>query len=260
MKTIPLITPLCTVSHKTWTFVALIEAGVALLAWQASGGGLIPTPIGVLKALFEIMKTQDFIPNMACSLGLTLKAMGVSIVLALFFSYIATIPLLNPIAKFVCQCRYLTLTGLIFLFLLLTKNGSQLKMYLLIFGIVPFFVTSLMSIIFTIDPQEYDLCTTLRFNKWETLLEVVVIGRLDTVFVVMAQNFAISWLMITMVEGLSMSEGGLGVMLIKANKYLNLPWVFAILVLIFTMGISFDVSFGAVRHWLFAHTRLEKSK
>ena len=83
---------------------------------------------------------------------------------------------------------------------------------------------------------------------------------MDQVFEVMRHNFAIAWIMITLVEGLSMSEGGLGVMLIKANKYVNLPHVFAILVLIFLLGIFFDYILGVLGHWLFPYTKPQKSK
>ena len=149
------------------------------------------------------------------------------------------------------------MTGLIFLFTLLTSNGSNLKLSLLIFGIVPFFVTSLLSIIDSINEQEYELCKTLRMNNWQTLLEVVIIGRLDQVIEVMRQNFAIAWMMITMVEGLNMSEGGLGTMLIKSNKYIDLGTVFAVLIIIFVMGVCFDFLLAKIRVWFFPYAKLQ---
>jgi ABC-type nitrate/sulfonate/bicarbonate transport system permease component len=255
-----LIQPLATITHKLWVIVALIEVGIALFIWQMAGGGLIPGPVIIFKSTLALFSDPDFVGNLLTSIVLTLKSMAFSIVIALAFSYLSVVPMFNPITKFIVQCRYLTLTGLIFLFTLLTSNGSQLKISLLIFGIVPFFVTSLLSIISNISQQEYDLCTTLRYTRWETVLEVVVIGRLDQVVEVMRQNFAISWLMITMVEGLSMSEGGLGVMLIKANKYVNLPKVFAILVIIFTLGLVFDFLLNQIRFWIFPYCKLQKTK
>ena len=257
---IPLITPLDSVHKRVWTTVTALEIALAIFFWHLSGGGLIPGPCRFVQSLFDIIKEPDFLNNLFASLGLTLKAMGVSIVIALVFSYLSVIPLFNPIAKFVVQCRYLTLTGLIFLFTLLTKDGAALKMSLLIFGIVPFFTTSLMAVIMGISTKEYDLCKTLRFNQWETLWEVIILGKIDQVFEVMRQNFAISWLMITMVEGYSMSQGGLGVMLIKANKYLQLTRVFAVLVLIFAMGIVFDIFLSSMRKWLFPYCRLLVAK
>ncbi|MGN7720135.1 ABC transporter permease [Chitinophaga sp. 22620] len=248
--------PLRMLDKRTMTILLVAEAVIALLVWQLSGGGLIPTPDKVLKAIGTIFTMPDFIDNLFASITLTVKGMGISIIIALIISYLSIVPFFQPIARFVIKCRYLTLTGLIFLFTLLTQNGGQLKLSLLIFGIVPFFVTSLLGVIENINKQEFELCTTLRMNSWQSLWEVIIVGRLDQVFEVMRQNFAIAWLMITSVEGLSMSQGGLGVMLIKANKYVQLDIVFGTLLIIFVLGIFFDFILGLFRHWLFPYTKL----
>jgi ABC-type nitrate/sulfonate/bicarbonate transport system permease component len=207
--------------------------------------------------VLEIIQTGNFWDNFFASLMLTLKGMFIALFIALLVSYISLVPFFRPLAKFVIKCRYLTLTGLIFAFTLLTSDGSQLKLSLLLFGIVPFFVTSLLSVIDGIDKQEFELCATLGMKKWRTLWEVVIVGRLDQVLEVMRQNFAISWMMITMVEGLSMSEGGLGTLLIKSNKYIDLTTVFAILLIIFLIGVFFDYILGALRYWLFPYTKIQ---
>jgi ABC-type nitrate/sulfonate/bicarbonate transport system permease component len=252
--------PLRIVNRQTLITLMLIEIVIALIIWQATGSQLIPAPSKVAKSVLEIISSKEFVDNLLSSLGLTLKGMFYSIIIALLLSYFALMPFFKPITTFITKCRYLTLTGLIFLFTLVTQNGSQLKLSLLIFGIVPFFVTSLLSIFNTINTQEYDLCRTLRMNNWQTLWEVVILGRLDQVFEVMRQNFAISWMMITMVEGLSMSEGGLGTMLIKSNKYIDLGKVFGILFIILMIGIFFDYLLGQVRLWLFPYTNIQTSK
>jgi ABC-type nitrate/sulfonate/bicarbonate transport system permease component len=253
--------PLTQIKGRTSILLVVIEALLALLLWEIFGSnGLIPTPSKIMASVFKIVGTDFFIDNLFSSLALTLTGMGLSIVIALVVSYLSLIPFFAPVAKFIVKCRYLTLTGLIFLFTLLTQDGHQLKLSLLIFGIVPFFVTSLLSIIDSINVQEFELCKTLRMNNWQTMLEVVIIGRLDQVFEVMRQNFAIAWMMITMVEGLSMSEGGLGTMLIKSNKYIDLGTVFAILVIIFGLGIFFDYLLKNMRFWLFPYTKIQVRK
>ena len=256
-----LFTPLISVSNKTFSILVVINVLIALVVWHfLAVGGLIPTPIKIAESIGRILGSNSFYDNLFISLALTLKGMGYSIVIALFICYLSMIPMFNPLAKFIIKCRYLTLTGLIFLFTLLTSNGHNLKMSLLIFGIVPFFVTSFLSIIDSINEQEYELCKTLRMNNWQALLEVVIIGRLDQVLEVMRQNFAIAWMMITMVEGLSMSEGGLGTMLIKSNKYIDLGTVFAILFIIFTIGVCFDYLLKKARTWFFPYTKLQVRK
>jgi len=252
--------PLNSINHQTFIILVLSQAAIALTIWQLTGGGLIPSPIKVLESVIRIAGTDYFWNNFFSSLSLIFQGMGISILIAIVISYLSLIPFFNPFANFIIKCRYLTLTGLIFLFTLLTDDGHELKISLLIFGIVPFFVTSFLSIINAINVQEYELCKTLRMNNWRALYEVVILGRLDQVFEVMRQNFAIAWMMITMVEGLNMSEGGLGTMLIKSNKYIDLGTVFAILVIIFLVGIFFDFILGQIRHWLFPYTKLQLRK
>jgi NitT/TauT family transport system permease protein len=125
---------------------------------------------------------------------------------------------------------------------------------------VPFFVSTLVSNFESINSQEYDLCKTLRMNNWQTWYEVIIIGRIDQVVESMRQNFAITWLMITMIEGLSMSEGGLGVMLIKTNRPINLSKAFALLIIIFIVGMIFDYVLGKIRTWFFPYTNLQVLK
>ncbi len=253
--------PLTQIKGRTSVMLIVIEALVALLLWEIFGrNGLIPTPSKILAAVGRIVSSDSFVDNLFSSLGLTLTGMGISIMITLVVSYLSLIPFFTPVARFIVKCRYLTLTGLIFLFTLLTQDGHQLKLSLLIFGIVPFFVTSLLAIIESINIQEYELCKTLRMSNWQTLWEVVIIGRLDQVFEVMRQNFAIAWMMITMVEGLSMSEGGLGTLLIKSNKYIDLSTVFGILVIIFALGILFDYLLKNLRYWLFPYTKIHVRK
>lgn len=256
-----IFTPLTSINRQTFFLLVLFNVLLAIILWQFfASGGLIPTPRRIASSVIRIISSEVFYNNLFSSLSLTLKGMGYSILIALLICYLSLIPFFKPLARFIVKCRYLTLTGLIFLFTLLTTNGHQLKLSLLIFGIVPFFVTSLLSIISGIEQQEYDLCKTLRMNNWRTLLEVVIIGRLDQVLEVMRQNFAIAWMMITMVEGLNMSEGGLGTMLIKSNKYIDLGTVFAILVVIFSLGICFDFLLSKLRIWFFPYTKLQIRK
>ncbi|HXO74637.1 MAG TPA: hypothetical protein VN824_05385, partial [Puia sp.] len=130
------------ISRQTFLIMVVSQVLFTLLIWQLSPGGLIPQPTHVLSALGQLLTTRLLIDNLLVSLVLTLQAMFYSIVITLIFSYLSVIPFFHSIAQFIVKCRYLTLTGLIFIFTLLTKDGSQLKLSLLVFGIVPFFTTS----------------------------------------------------------------------------------------------------------------------
>jgi len=250
--------PFSKINKQTLIIMIVFQVIITLLLWQTTSDGLIPKPGNVAAAFGQLLTTKLFWDNMLVSLALTLQAMLYSIIITLVFAYLSVIPFFKTIAQFIVKCRYLTLTGLIFIFTLLTKNGSELKLSLLVFGIVPFFTTSFLSVIINIDKQEYELCKTLGYNNWQTLYEVVIVGKADQVFEILRQNFAISWLMITMVEGLSMSEGGIGTLLIKYNKYNDITNVVALQLVIFLIGLCFDYLLGTTRHWLFPHSKLKQ--
>lgn len=249
--------PFSTISRTTFLILVSGQVLFALLLWQAGSGGLIPSPGRILSALGEMLTSRTLPDNLLVSGLLTIQAMFYSILITLVFAYASVIPFFHSIAQFIVKCRYLTLTGLIFVFTLLTKDGSQLKLSLLVFGIVPFFTTSFLSVIVRIPRQEFELCQTLGYNRWQSLYEVIVIGKADQVLEILRQNFAIAWMMITMVEGLNMSEGGIGALLIKYNKYNDLPHVLALQGVIFGVGLCFDYLLGVVRRWLFPYTRLK---
>jgi NitT/TauT family transport system permease protein len=251
--------PFGKINRQTVFIIVIMQVIVTLLVWQTTSNGLIPKPVNIAAAFGNLLTTKLLLDNMLVSLVLTLKAMLYSIIITLFFAYASVIPFFKSIAQFIVKCRYLTLTGLIFVFTLLTKDGSALKLSLLVFGIVPFFTTSFLSVIVNIDKQEYELCKTLGYNNWQTLYEVIIVGKADQVFEILRQNFAISWLMITMVEGLSMSEGGIGSLLIKFNKYNDITNVIALQLVIFMIGLGFDYLLGITRHWLFPHSKLKQA-
>jgi sulfonate transport system permease protein len=249
--------PFGRINKHTLAIVIVVQVVLALSAWHFLSNGLIPRPGKVAGAFVQLITSKLLLDNLLASLVLTLKAMLYAILITLFFSYLSVLPFFNTIARFIVKLRYLTLTGLIFIFTLLTTDGSELKLSLLIFGIVPFFVTSFLAVILATDKQQYELCKTLGYNNWETLYEVIIVGKADQVFEILRQNFAISWLMITLVEGLSMSEGGVGTLLIKYNKYNDLTNVIALQLVIFSVGLFFDYLLGALKHWLLPYSKFE---
>jgi NitT/TauT family transport system permease protein len=244
------------ISSQGFLLMVTGQVALTLALWQFGAGGLIPAPSKIAAALGQLLTSRLLADNILVSLMLTGQAMFWSILITLLLTYLSVIPFFSSIAQFIVKCRYLTLTGLIFIFTLLTRDGSQLKLSLLVSGIVPFFTTSFLSVILHIPKQEFDLCKTLGYSRWQSLYEVIIVGKADQVFEILRQNFAIAWMMITMVEGLSMSEGGIGALLIKYNKYNDLTKVIALQVVIFGIGLCFDYLLGTLRKWLFPYTKL----
>lgn len=247
--------PFGKIEQKVFSVMTIIQIVILFFLLQILHSPIIPAPTKVFGALIELLSSSDFYDNFFSSLVFTIKGMGMAIFITMIIVYLSTIPFFHSLASFISKCRYLTLTGLVFLFTILSNNLGELKMSLLVFGIVPYFVTSFLSVVESIPRQEIDKSYVNRRNSWETLFEIVVKGKLDLLFEVMRQNFAISWMMITTVESYDMSGGGIGVMLLKSNKHLDLAPVFAMLLVVLMTGMFFDWGLCKMRFMLFEYLK-----
>lgn len=217
---------------------------------------IVPPPSRIIGSFINLVQTSSFWEDFMKSLFVAVQAMGYSILITMLLVYLSRIPIFGIFAQFVSKCRYLTLTGLVVLFTFFTSDLSQLKMSLLIFGIVPYFVTSFLSVVERGEvKQQLEKCRVNRNSNWESLYEVVIVGKLDELFEVMRQNFAISWMMITTVEAYDMSEGGIGTMLIKSNRHLDLAPIFAMLLSVLCIGVLFDWGLRKLRYSLFDYLK-----
>jgi NitT/TauT family transport system permease protein len=123
-----------------------------------------------------------------------------------------------------------------------------------------FFVTSFCEVISSINKNEFIQARTLRMSEWRVVWEVIILGKLDQVFEVIRQNFAIAWMMLTMVEGISRADGGVGTLLLNQSKYMNMGGIFAIQISILIVGVFFDYLFGYLKTLLFPYSNLTKEK
>lgn len=246
-------------SVKTLLVLSIVQLALFAAFAQFNSNEIVPKPLGIIHSMAKIVTGESFLDNFFATLGLILKSMSIAIVVSLLFVYLSLVPAFKGITTFISKLRFLTYTGLIFVFTILVHDGHNIKISLLLFGIIPYFVTSLMAYVEEIPMKEYELCFTLKFNRWKTLYEVVVRGKLHLVLEVIRQNFAISWMMITSVEGICMSEGGLGSMMIKSNKYLKMDDVFGVLLVILLLGILFDYIFDLLKVWIFPYVNTKRA-
>ena len=254
-----LFTPFYSASSKVYLIAASIWI-VIMTALFYNAPALLPTPTAIVKRLIEYMSDTSFYFDIFASLELTIKSMAISIFFASVFAYLSTITFFKPIINVIVKLRFMSLLGFIFVFMSILHDANRVKESLLIFSTVPFFTLSLVSTITRIPQKEYDLWTTLKYNKWEQLFEVIIRGKLDYVIEAIGVNFAMAWIMMTLAESKSMADGGLGVLLFKADKYNQLDRVFALQIIIFTFGIIFDYLIKRLRYKLFPYTALAEKK
>ena len=99
------------------------------------------------------------------------------------------------------------------------------------FAISVFFITGMLSIIASksvpgtdYGSLRYDHARSMGWNPWRVWFEITVLGTLSDMLDLIRQNFAIGWTMLTMVETIIMSEGGVGKMMFLEKDALLSPW------------------------------------
>ena len=243
-----IISPNRVLDRRSERFIVVTWIAVVALTWTFSPFVFLPKPREVFQALHDLWFYQDLGVEMFTSVCLNIEAIAIATVISLALAYLGTIAVLAPIVSFIGKLRFLSLAGLGFAFTMMTSNGHALRVSVLVFMVVVFFVVSMVDVINEIPKEQYDLARTLRMGDWETLYEVVVLGRLDQAFIVLRQTAAMSWMFLATAEGMAMSGGGVGMLLNTSNKHFHLAEVMAIQILILIVGLCQDYMIGVFRN------------
>ena len=234
--------------------------GLALLAWMVSPFESLPGPGEVLGALGSLWREHGMSYELGATIKLILHSLLLTIVISLVLSYATVIAAMRPVVAAVSKLRFLGLTGLVIPFTLWTGGGYDLKVWLLTFGMTTYFVTAMAQVVIEIPVQQFDHMRALGAGEARTLWEVVILGTADKALDVMRQNVAIGWTLITMVEGISRSEGGLGAMILNQNKHFRLAEVYAILIVILVVGLLLDYAIALLSRTVCPYAELERVK
>jgi NitT/TauT family transport system permease protein len=223
------------------------EIVIGLLIWLNSPFRVLPRPVEVIHALRNLWMNEGLGRELMVSFKMNLEALAWTALFSLVLSYLTVLPVFRPVVAAVSKARFLSLVGFTLVFTLITGGGHELKLWLMVFAMTVFFVTSMASVIVQIPKESFDHARTLRMSEWRVVWEVVILGTADKAFEVLRQNAAIGWLMLTVAEGIVRSEGGVGAMLLAENKYTRLDGVFAIQLVILAIGLVQDFAIGILR-------------
>jgi ABC-type nitrate/sulfonate/bicarbonate transport system permease component len=239
--------PFTSSSKKTYLTIAAVEAAVFLIIWLLSSVSLVPTPLEILSAWNKLASQDGMLVELIASSGTLAKAIVLSSLISFGFAFLATAVIFKPVVTWLTGLRFLGFAGITFFFTMWTSNGAELKLWLLTFGMSVFMVTSALAIVNSTTREEIDYARTLRLDGWQITWEIVIRGKLDQTLDAIRQNAAMGWVMLSMVEGLVRSEGGIGLLLLTNSKFLNLGAIFAIQFTILAYGILQDMVLAWLR-------------
>lgn len=259
-KLISVFLPNRLISKKAFMAIMVVEMALALLVWINSPFEVLPKPGEVFAAFGRLWMEQGLSRELWTSFMFNMEALGLSALISLVLAYLTVLPVFQPVVLGVSKGRFLGLVGLSFAFTVIVGGGHTLKLALLVFGMTVFLLTSLAAEVEGISRDNFDYARTLRMGEWRVVWEVVVRGTFDKAIEAIRQNAAIGWMMLTMVEGLVRSEGGVGVLLSDQDKHFHLSDIFAIQLTILFIGLTQDYAIGVLKRLLcpYAFLSLER--
>lgn len=248
------------ISKTAFRFIIVFQVAVLLVVWATSTYVFLPKPMDVWRAFLDLWNHEGLGQELIVSFLLNVQAMAWATFISLALAYLTVVPFFQPIVNAISKGRFLGMVGLTFFFTIIFASGHRLKVSLLVFGVSVFFVTTMIDVVAQVPKEKFDLARTLRMGEWRVVWEVIVLGRADVAFDAMRQNAAMGWMMLTMVEGISRSEGGVGALLLNQNKHFRLEAVFAIQIAILLIGLFQDYALGLAKKFLFPYADLQLEK
>lgn len=240
MKIIHLLLPFTPVRARWVRTLVAVQAAAALALWALGGSRSLPSPAEVGVAWLDLVQHQGLLVELWTSVKVSLLALALSTLAAVAMAALATAPLFMPLARLSAALRFLGFAGLTYVFMLVSGDAIVLRVAILAFGMFVFMVTALLADLAATSRDPIDHCRTLGMRHWRITGEVVLLGKADVILDLMRQNAAIGWTLLTLVEGLTRSAGGIGAMLLNQNRYFLLAGVFAIQATILAVGLVQD--------------------
>jgi NitT/TauT family transport system permease protein len=259
-KILDLFTPNKTIDKKSISIMLAGQIAIVLLLWCYSTNALIPKPLDILSAWKRLAVSGGLIQDLYISTKLCFHAIFISVIVSAILAYLTVLPFFKPAGFVMEKMRFLPMVGLSFVFTLMSANGYDLKIKLLVFGMSVFILNSMIGVVQGVTSNEYNHARTIFGNEWKVVWERVVLGKAHQMMNAVKQNFAIAWTMLTFAEGLVRSDGGVGALMLNENKHLQLDSVFAIQMSLFFLGILIDYLFGVIRNMCFPYADLATQK
>lgn len=236
------------ITGTAFTVIVVVQIALLLTVWSLGSAYMVPSPAEIGRAWLSLVQTQGLLYELWVSVKTNIEAIFISSVLSIGLSYLTVLPVMRPIVQALSKSRFFGLAGFVIIFTMAFGGGHGLKVALLVFGMSVFFITSMASVVANIPKEDFDHARSLRMSPWRIVYEVVILGKADEAFEILRQNSAMGWVMLTMVEGLVRSEGGIGTLMLNEGKHFHLDAVFAIQFTILLIGIGQDQVIGMIKN------------
>lgn len=246
--------------EKSWwttTFPWLLVVILMLVIWIGGDSKIIPSPLGIVVAFPALWLEDGLGQELLTSVSLNMEAAALMIVVSMLVAYGTRIPAGKPVAVIFSAGRFNSFVGLPLMLTLMIGDAHAIKVVLLAIAMSVFTVPAIVDIIGTIPKENYEDASVLHMSEWRVVWEVVILGKFHEVIDVIRTSVAMGYMMLPMVEGLFRDEGGIGVLILNKNKYLQLDAVYCIILVVGLVGLTQDRLILELKRWLCPYAFME---
>lgn len=235
-----------------WQFVASLS--------ESSGIGRVPTPAASVSALCRLLLSGDLLNDFLRSLtriaigfSLSLIVGGVLGILAGTFAAVNRV--LVPSLSFV---RYVPPTAFIAVMILYFGIGESHKYAVIFVAIVFFNFQMTVDAVQAIARPYWEMAALEQLSARKLLRWIVVPGAAPRLWDMCRINLSFAWTFLTAAE-LVASDGGLGTLLTRSQRFLRIDDVFAVILFFGIVGVITDTIMSRLGRRMFPwHFRQEK--
>lgn len=209
----------------------------------------LPSPAAVLRAGWDLAASGQLWTDASATLQRVAVGFALVVVVSVPLGLaIGTFPsvraMFEPMIGFV---RYMPAPAFIPLLIVWLGFGESAKITLLFIGTV-FFNTVMTADVAAQVPKELiDAAYTLGAGRWTVVRKVVVPHAVPGIIDAMRVNIAATWNLVVVAELIAAQEG-LGYRITRAQRFLQTDQIFAVLLVIGIIGVSFDLGFRLLRN------------
>ena len=224
-----------------------------LLGWQALdsfgwiNSRLMPSPVMVAAAFWQLLVTGQLLGNLWVSLVRVMFGLGIGVALGTVFGLFAGLSRFgeNTVDSTLQMVRTLPHLALIPLFILWFGIGETPKIALIALGSVFPIYLNLFAGIRAVDRKIIEAASTLDLTRAEIIWNVILPGALPSFLVGLRYAVGIAWLTLVVAEQVNASSG-IGYLVMNARDFLETDVIFVGLIIYAILGLTTDQMVRAI--------------
>jgi ABC-type nitrate/sulfonate/bicarbonate transport system permease component len=214
---------------------------------------ILPSPVAVLLALAHLHTEEGLVRSAAMSFY--------RITVSFFFAALVAIPLgtlmgayppiRNAIEPFSGPLRYLPISAVTGLFILLFGIEERMKIAFLFTGTVVYLLPIVVECVQRVDDIYLETAYTLGARPWQIILHVLVPAAWPGIFEACRVIYGIGWTYVILAELINV-DYGLGHLIEASYKRGHIDWAYALVLVILLLGVGTNELFVLTSRKLFA--------